>query len=80
MAKKRKLTAAVAEALEIPQEIATKQLRLTLKGREAVWVENHQGLIGYGPRQIVCRTGEGLLEIRGQGPNKTAPVSGRPRA
>ncbi len=65
MGKKKSFKKAFANALEIPADIATGQLKLTLKGKEAVFLENHRGIITYSPQKILCQTEEGLLEIRG---------------
>lgn len=66
MKKKKRLAAAMAEALEIPQDIAVNQLKLTLRGKTALYLENHQGIVNYSPGRILCQTEEGLLEIRGR--------------
>lgn len=66
MAKRKKLTTAVADAFEIPKDVMTKQVRIGLRGRESLLVENHSGIISYSPRRIICQTEDGPVEIVGE--------------
>lgn len=50
-----------------PAEVARGIPCITLRGTQSVCVEQHQGLIGYQPEEIVFRTDCGLVKITGQG-------------
>ncbi|MCR4962932.1 MAG: YabP/YqfC family sporulation protein [Firmicutes bacterium] len=63
---KNKIAAALAAALELPEEAALALPRLTLLGQERLTVENHQGIVVYGPNRVVCATCLGPLEIAGR--------------
>ena len=63
---KNKLAAAVAAALELPEEAALAVPRLTMLGQERLTVENHQGIVVYTPTRVVFATCLGQMEIAGQ--------------
>ena len=50
-----------------PREIVSDVPRVTATGNEAVLVEQHKGLIAYQPDEVVFRTAQGLLTVRGSG-------------
>ncbi|MEG1538102.1 MAG: YabP/YqfC family sporulation protein [Clostridiales bacterium] len=62
---KNKLAAAMANALELPEEVALSLPRLTLIGDGRLLAENHQGVIVYASNRIVFATVMGEVEIAG---------------
>ena len=62
--KKRNLVSTLAEALEIPQDVAGS-FKLTTWGRELLRLENHHGIVAYSGDLIICAVAAGRLEIRG---------------
>lgn len=51
--------------MDLPVELRIGQPRVTLVGRDLVFVENHSGLQTYTTKRIQFHTGEGLLTIAG---------------
>ena len=50
-----------------PKEVISNVPRITLTGHELLHIEQHRGLIDYGPDNIVFRTSCGLIRICGAG-------------
>ncbi len=50
-----------------PREVTSDVPRMTLTGQELLHVEQHRGLVGYQPEEILFRTGCGMLRVAGQG-------------
>ncbi len=48
-----------------PREVTSDVPHLTLTGMEKLHVEQHRGVVGYQPQEIVLRTSCGLLRITG---------------
>jgi len=48
-----------------PKEVTTGVPHLTLTGMEKLHVEQHRGVVGYQPEEIVLRTSCGLIRVRG---------------
>lgn len=63
---KRNLRQSVAEALEIPDEVALNSARIVITGERQLSVENHRGIIEYLPGKIVFKTAAGLVEVLGE--------------
>lgn len=57
----------LARVLELPPEVVFNFPKATLIGNIQVLVENHQGLLTYGPRAMRIRTAQGELVINGSG-------------
>ena len=55
-----------AELLEIPPEIALNLPKMTLIGNLRLNIENHQGLIGYQPKEIRVKVSAGFLRVQGE--------------
>lgn len=49
-----------------PKEVTSDLPRMTLTGRELLHVEQHKGLVGYQPEEIVFRTSSGMLHVKGR--------------
>ncbi len=56
-----------AEALELPGEPGLGVPRVTVTGGSRVHVENHRGLLEYGPEAITVNAGTLLVKVRGSG-------------
>lgn len=48
-----------------PREVTTNVPRVTLTGRERLYIEQHRGLIAYSPEEIILRTACGLFRAVG---------------
>ena len=57
----------LAERLELPQEAVPGAARLSVTAGKRVLVENHRGLLEYGPERIVVKTEAGKLVLSGSG-------------
>lgn len=62
MAMKEKL----ADALELPKETLLHRSRITVMGKSEVTVENFKGIVSYEDTAVRLKTGDGMLEVRGQ--------------
>lgn len=69
MRKKRgeKLLIKAAEIFDLPGETAVGVPRVTLTGQRRVHIENHRGLLEYGPEEIAVNTAVMTVKIRGRG-------------
>ncbi len=56
----------VADLFEIPEDIVLNVPRVTIIGNLQMVIENHRGLIEYGPSLVRVGTGSGQLVITGQ--------------
>jgi len=52
---------------DIPGEVVCGLPRVTVTGGRRVNVENHRGLLEYGPERISVATAAGVVRIRGDG-------------
>jgi sporulation protein YqfC len=57
---------AVADFLEIPRDLVLDIPKLTLVGRNELYLENHRGIIQYNPLLLRINLSRGFLEIEGQ--------------
>ncbi len=64
--RREKIGRAVANLLEIPKDLALDLPRITLLGRDEVYIENHRGVIEYGSSRLRINLSRGFLEIEGQ--------------
>ncbi|KXG78513.1 hypothetical protein AN618_02690 [Fervidicola ferrireducens] len=55
------------EALDLPKDVVLDLPRVTVTGKIGVLIENHRGIIEYGPEKVSINTSIGLLVIRGEG-------------
>jgi sporulation protein YqfC len=56
----------VGGLLELPGDALLNLSRLIVVGDQQVVVENHRGLLGYYPHQVVLRVPEGRVTITGE--------------
>ena len=60
------------KALEIPEEVATDTVRLTLSGFKKLRVDNYRSLVEYESERIRINTADKLICIEGSGFNITS--------
>lgn len=56
---------ALAEKLELPEDILLNSLKLSVTGGKRAVVENHRGILEYGAERIVIAAKRGRLSING---------------
>lgn len=64
--RKTRWTRKVAEVLELPGEVVFYAPRLVLIGNAHLTVENHRGVLEFGPGRLVVGVGEGQLTVEGE--------------
>lgn len=57
---------ALAGLLEIPQDIVMDLPRITMLGNKQVLIENHKGIIEYGPTVVRTKLNKGELIVLGE--------------
>lgn len=62
---RKKLLERAAEALDLPADLAAGVPRVELIGRHELRMENHKGILAYGPEEIHVSGGDLILRIRG---------------
>ena len=67
MSKKPDPAQRAAELLDLPLQTLSGAPRLTLVGRRSAVVEQHRGLLHYGPEEIEIDGGRVRVRIRGSG-------------
>lgn len=63
---RKKLLERAAEALDLPADLAAGVPRVELIGRHELRMENHKGILAYGPEEIHVSGGDLILRIRGR--------------
>ena len=75
--KKMKMLASdLSEKLQLPEEALLGAAKLTVTAGRRVLIENHQGILEYGPAYIAVSTGKGKIALSGSGLTLLA-MSGR---
>lgn len=59
------LTKVMAEFLEIPKDLVLDLPKITIIGRNEIYLENHRGIIEYLPNRLRVNLARGFLEIEG---------------
>lgn len=67
MKKKKSALLRAAEMFDVPGQPALGVARVTVTGSSRAHIENHRGLIEYGPELIGVNAGNMTLRIRGRG-------------
>lgn len=62
-----KLLVKAAEIFDLPGEAAVGVPRVTITGQRQVHIENHRGLLEYGPGEIAVNTAAMTVKLRGRG-------------
>ncbi len=66
MDKRREIiTKAMAELLEIPGDLVLDMPRLTITGRNELYLVNHKGIIEYSTERMRINLSRGFLEVLG---------------
>jgi len=60
------ITKAMAELLEIPGDLVLDLPRLTITGRNELYLVNHKGIIEYSTVRMRINLSRGFLEVNGQ--------------
>lgn len=63
----KEIKKSMAEALDIPPEIALNTVKLVVEGRGSLLAENHRGILEYSGGKIAFRVTEGSVEVLGKG-------------
>ncbi|HZK43831.1 MAG TPA: sporulation protein YqfC [Syntrophomonadaceae bacterium] len=56
----------MADFLEIPKDLVLDLPKITIVGREDIYIENHRGIIEYNLNRIRINLSRGFLEIEGR--------------
>lgn len=63
--RKEALTKVMAEFLEIPKDLVLDLPKITIIGRNEIFLENHRGIIEYLPNRLRINLTRGFIEIEG---------------
>ncbi len=67
MEKKREaISRVMAEFLEIPKDLVLDLPKVTIIGRNELYLENHRGIIEYGLNRLRVNLSRGFLEVEGK--------------
>ncbi|MDO5798085.1 MAG: YabP/YqfC family sporulation protein [Eubacteriales bacterium] len=66
MKKQNKWKENLAEALEIPRDLALKESIFTVTGKSQLQIENYRSILCYEPQEIIVLTFNGKLVIHGK--------------
>ncbi|MGS0765079.1 sporulation protein YqfC [Syntrophomonas curvata] len=58
---------AMAEFLDIPKDLVLDLPKVTVVGRNELYIENHRGIIEYNLNRLRVNLSRGFLEIEGSG-------------
>ena len=61
------ISKAMADLLEIPRDLVLDLPKLTVIGRNELYLENHRGIIEYNLNRLRINLSRGFLEIEGEG-------------
>lgn len=64
--RKEVLGKAVADFLEIPKDLVLDLPKITVIGRNELYLENHRGIIEYSTQRLRINLSRGFLEIQGE--------------
>ena len=56
-----------ARRMDIPSDIMAGLVKIELLGAREIYIQNHQGLLEYGTREIHINCGEMTLRLTGEG-------------
>jgi sporulation protein YqfC len=65
-----------AEALELPADVVAGVPLVELVGKRELRMDNHRGILSYGPEEISVSGGRILVRIRGKGLELSAMTEG----
>jgi len=64
---KKNIKKSMAQALDVPIDVALDQVKIVITGNSILNAENHKGIQEYSESKISFQTSLGLVEIRGKG-------------
>lgn len=64
--RRERISRGVAEVLDLPQDIILNVPRVTIVGNLQMTIENHRGIITYGPELVRVGIGHGQMTIEGE--------------
>lgn len=64
--KKGRLLKGLASSFELPEDVILDLARITIVGDREIFIENHQGILAYGPDRIRIRVKRGEIIITGE--------------
>ena len=67
MPSRKKLLEKAADLFDMPSDIVAGLPRVEITGGRQLYVENHQGLLGYEQDEVSVNGGDVVLRIRGKG-------------
>ncbi len=56
----------ISEVLDLPKDIVLNLSRITMTGQLAVFIENHRGIVEYGPKAVRINTSTGVIAVKGE--------------
>jgi sporulation protein YqfC len=56
-----------ARKMDIPPDLAAGAPKIIIHGYREIYIENHQGLLEYGTREVHINGGEAILKLLGEG-------------
>ena len=56
-----------ARRMDIPSDIMAGQIKIEITGAREIYIQNHQGLLEYGTREIHINCGEMAVKLTGEG-------------
>jgi len=57
----------VSRSFDLPADVVAGMPRIELIGREELRMEQHRGILAYGPEEIHISGGKLVVQVRGQG-------------
>lgn len=67
MPPKKTVLERMADSFDLPSDIVAGLPRVEITGCRQIYVENHQGLLGYDPSEVSINGGSVVLRIKGDG-------------
>ena len=68
-----------ARKMDIPADLTAGVPRIVIHGYREIYIENHQGLLEYGAREVHINGGEAVLKLTGEGFHIRAMTAGELR-
>ena len=56
-----------ARKMDIPGDVVAGQVKVEIFGAREIYIQNHQGLLEYGTREIHINCGEMTIKLTGEG-------------
>lgn len=66
MSGKKNLKKSMADALDVPADVALDMAKIVITGNYVLNAENHKGIQEYSETKIAFQSSSGLIEVRGK--------------